>query len=513
MQPHRACAVGAFTFVEHVSSLRNLCAILCATVLAASRAPDGVCTMSTEVRTGAEDEVREALASGEGEHVAFFRGRVPVDELAEALAALANRSGGVILIGVSGRARPKVEGLANPGKLEDLALEAALVLSPPLLLPMPETVTIGGQILLRIVVPAGLPSVYSLHGRYLYREGATNAPIPAHHLRRLLIDRAEAGWDRQVPEGAHLDDLEPDKIERYISRVGSVAADDPIEWLYRRGCLERRGTQYVPTNAGLLLFARHVERLIPQSEITLIRYRGLEMADEWEREDVRDTLPEQVRWAQAWIVEHMRRGSRMVGLEREDWTEYPEGAVREVLVNAVAHRDYAARGENIRIAMFGDRLECYSPGRLPGHVTVANIQTERYSRNEVLVQMLSDLLLIERLGYGIDRVVKQMAAAGLPPPAFRETPAGFQVTLIGRATAEAQAAGVDTSDWLRRGLNDRQIVALLHLTEHRRITNRDYRELQPDVSDETARRDLADLVERGMLLRIGDRRGTYYILR
>ena len=187
--------------------------------------------------------------------------------------------------------------------------------------------------------------------------------------------------------------------------------------------------------------------------------------------------------------------------------------MREVLVNAVAHRDYAARGESIRIALFGDRLECYSPGRLPGHITVDNMQTERYSRNAVLVQMLSDLRLIERLGYGIDRVVTQMSAAGLPPPEFRETAAGFMVKLQGRAIAAAQAIGVDTGEWLRQGLNERQIGALLHLTEHRRITNREYRELQPDVSDETVRRDLADLVERGLLLRIGDRRGTYYILR
>jgi ATP-dependent DNA helicase RecG len=269
----------------------------------------------------------------------------------------------------------------------------------------------------------------------------------------------------------------------------------------------------VPTNAGILLFGRHVEHWLPQCEITLVRYRGLEMSDEWEREDIRDTLPEQVRRAQSWIMEHVRKGSRMVGLEREDWTEYPEAAVREILVNAVAHRDYAVRGEGIRISLYADRLECYSPGRLPGHVTVDNIETERFSRNEVLVQALSDLRLIERLGYGIDRVVKQMASAGLPSPSFRETAAGFLVTLQGRAVADAHAAGVDTTAWRRQGISERQIAALIYLTERQRITNREYRDLQPDISDETVRRDLADLVERGLLIRIGDRRGTYYILR
>jgi ATP-dependent DNA helicase RecG len=316
-----------------------------------------------------------------------------------------------------------------------------------------------------------------------------------------------------VPPNVTLDDLHADKISRYIERAGSLAADDPLAWLHRRGCVERRGMEYVPTNAGLLLFAREVERHLPQCEITLIRYPGLEPGDEWERDDIRDTLPEQVRRAQTWIMEHMRKGSRMASLEREDWTEYPEGAVREMLVNAVAHRDYGVRGESIRIAMFANRMECYSPGRLPGHVTVDNIATERYSRNEVLVQVLSDFALIERLGYGIDRIVRQMSNAQLPPPAFEETTAGFKVTLQGRAAAQAELVGADTRAWLKQGLNERQIAALIHLTEHQRITNRDYRDLQPGVSDETVRRDLADLVERGLLLRIGDRRGTYYILR
>jgi ATP-dependent DNA helicase RecG len=245
-----------------------------------------------------------------------------------------------------------------------------------------------------------------------------------------------------------------------------------------------------------------------------VRYRGRDMGDEFIREDIRDTLVETVRRAEMWLSEHMRRGSRMLGLERQDWAQFPQGALREALVNAVAHRDYTIRGEGIRIALFGDRMECYSPGRLPGHVTVQNIMAERFSRNETLVQVLADYGLIERLGYGIDRMLRQMADAALPPPEFRETAAGFLVMLRGQAGDDrGDAAAVDTSEWRRMGLNERQIGALLHLTEQRRVTNSDLQELAPDVSPETIRRDLADLVERGLLLKIGEKRGAYYILK
>lgn len=467
--------------------------------------------------------VETLIAGGENERAAFVKERVRPEELAETLAAFANRNGGVVLMGLSGKARPRVEGLDHPEQAEDLVLDAALLCTPPLLLPIPQRITLDDRTILQIEIPAGLPHVYSVHGKYVQREAAANVPIPPHTLRQLLLDRGTVGWER-LPSGATLADLDQNKIQRYLERVGPPALEDPRSWLFRRGCLtrlERGGAsgdqdglhEFVPTNAGILLFARDVERWAPQCEITLVRYRGVEMSDEFERIDIRDTLPEQARRAEQWLRDHMRSGSRMIGLERQDWSEYPLGVVREALINALAHRDYAVRGEGIRIALFGDRLECYSPGRLPGHVTLANLRDERYSRNEVLVQVLSDVGLIERLGYGIDRMVKQMEREGLPTPQFRETAAGFLVTLQGRAIAEAVPGGIDTGEWLRLGLNERQISALLWLAEHRRVTNREYRELAPDVSDETVRRDLADLVERGLLLRIGDRRGTYYILR
>ncbi len=456
----------------------------------------------------------ELLQQPAGPRLAFLRQRFKPDELAETLVAFANAQGGTILIGVGGRAQPRVEGIGDVAAAREAALEAMLACTPPLVLPMPQTVQVDEKTLLLVAVPPGLPHVYSLHGKYLQRQGITNQPLLPDALRRLLNERGDVGWERLVPDDATLDELDTRKIDAYFSRLGPAAGDNAADLLFRRGCLVRPpGSIERPTNAGLLLFSKEVERRFPQAEITLVQYRGTDMSDEFERDDVRDTLPEAVRRAERWLMEHMRKGSRMVGLERQDWTQFPPAAMREVLVNAVSHRDYSVRGEGIRIAMFHDRLECYSPGRLPGHVTLENIVEERFSRNETLVQVLADWGLIERLGYGIDRMLMQMAQDGLPPPIFRETTAGFLVILQGQPLAAGMSGQVDTSEWARQGLNERQIAALLHLHEHRRITNRDLQELAPDVSAETIRRDLSDLVERGLLLKVGERRATYYILK
>lgn len=464
--------------------------------------------------------IAELLAQPEGQRLAFVRAKFRTDELAQSLVALANAQGGTVIVGATAR---KVEGLSDVAQAREAVLEAAMACTPPLVLPLPALAQHGPAALLLLTVPAGLANVYSLHGKYLRRVGPRDEPIPPDALRKLLLERGETSWERLSPADAAVEDLDPHKIGAYAQRIGSAAEGDPLAFLLRRGCLARSPASPAaetpaagmrPTNAGLLLFGREVERFFPQCEVTLVRYTGREMSDEFLRTDLRDTLVETVRRAEIWLQEHMRKGSRMIGFERQDWTQFPLGAVREVLVNAVAHRDYSVRGEGIRLALFSDRLECYSPGRLPGHVTVQNIVEERFSRNETLVQVLADFGLIERLGYGIDRVLRQMADAGLPPPEFRETAAGFLVTLRGQTGEEPpQSSGVDTSEWRRMGLNERQIAALVFLTEHRRLTNRDLQDMTPDVSPETIRRDLADLVERRLLLKVGEKRGTYYILK
>ena len=236
------------------------------------------------------------------------------------------------------------------------------------------------------------------------------------------------------------------------------------------------------------------------------------MSDHFAKEEIHDTLPEQIRRAENFVVSHMRKSSRLNRLEREEKTEYPRAAIREVIVNAVAHRDYSIRGDEIRIAMFADRIEVYSPGRLPGHVTLKNIVDERFSRNDVIVQLLGDLGYIERLGYGIDRLLGLMREHNLQRPRFTETANGFKVVLWGPGETFQQESP-SVAPWQHLNVNDRQELALRWLLQNQRITNRDYHELCPDVSEETIRRDLSELVDKDILLKIGDKRATYYILK
>lgn len=456
-------------------------------------------------------ELDQLLGQGSGPSLENLSWDAAPGKIAEHLAAFANAKGGAVALRPGAGASP-ADAERQLNEARERAMDAAFLCDPPLILPMPQAAALSDGPALLVCVPAGLPRVYAVRGKFYARSGSKSRVLGSRQVRELLLERGDVGFESQIPPNARLSDLDDAKVSRYVNSLQGLAAHSPEEALLLRGCLAEIETGPVPTYAGILLFGRSPERFCRHSEIVAVRYLGEDMSDEFVREDLRDTLPEQIRRAEAFLVSHMRRGIRINGLARDEETEYPPKAVREAIVNAVAHRDYSVRGDSIRVSMFSNRIEFYSPGRLPGHVTLQNIVDERFSRNEIIVQALSDLGFIERLGYGIDRMIRLMAGRGLPAPEFQETANGFKVILYSPA-GRFVATQPDAKKWRLMHLSPRQEAALAFIAETGRITNRDFQELSPDISPETVRRDLADLVDKGLLLKIGEKRATYYILK
>lgn len=447
-----------------------------------------------------------------GPRLHWFPEDVTVSRLAAVMVGMANSAGGKVLIGITPRSG-YIQGVRDPQRMLDLVFQAALLSDPPLVLPVPRVLPVGAVSIVEINIPPGLPHVYSLEGRYLQREGTQTNPLPARKLRQLLVERGLVQFEAQVPPGASLEDLNMDRVSAYAEAIGFPvqSEQDLIELLVRRGCLKRTGKRIYPTYAAILLFGRYPQQWLPSATILAARFSGQTFADQFVKEEIGGTLPEQLRRAEAFVRENLRRVVRMVGLTHEETTEVPVEAVRELLVNAVAHRDYNLQGDSVHLNLFAGRIEVHSPGGLPGPVNLQNLLEARFSRNAVIVQILSDLGFVERLGYGLDRVVTVMKQNHLRPPRFEEVAGSFRVTLYGEALPPRQE--VDLSAYQDLDLNPRQEAALSYLSRHRRITNRDFQEMCPDVHPETLRRDLADLVSRTILIKVGDKKATYYVLK
>ena len=467
------------------------------------------------------DDLWQVLKSGRGARTDWMSESTAVDSLAATMVAMANSQGGVLLVGVTGPTGTVI-GVRDADSAVDRVLQAALAIDPPLIIPMPRVARLRERPVVVAHVPRGMPHVYSIDGRYLYREGTDNTALKPRDIRRLMMERGETSFETEIVRGASLDDLDWDKAKAYVDGL-AVGDNSPEMILARRGCLAPQDGRMRPTSAGMLLFGKDPQRYMRGAEITAARFAGDTMSDKFTRQDMGGTLPDQIRKAEAFLHDHLRRDFHLGrAMAREETFEYPMEAARELVVNAVAHRDYSIQGDAIHLFLFADRMEVTSPGGLPGPMTLTNLRDERFSRNPVIVQVLSDMGFIERLGYGVDRVIDLMALRRLPPPVFSETAGGFSVMLYrqGETPVPSEDSGAPAEiphfDGAFKGLpiNARQEAALVHLhAGNARITNSDLQTLCPDVHPETIRRDLADLVTKDILRKLGQKRGSYYVLK
>lgn len=429
--------------------------------------------------------------------------------LAETLVALANSDGGLIVLGLNADGRPAAEVWEEEA---ELALRAAAALCRP---PVPshwQSIELPGGRYIGINVPRSLELHSLADGRVLVRRRDENRPLSGDEIRMLAAGRPSADFETEPVPGAKPSDLDTETLREYLAKReerSGVRAPSVAQLMAEIGATDREGN---PTLVGLLLFGRNPQAFLPQSGVVFVKFPGTEPRGEdggigyGRRDELTGPVARIIERAWAIVFDEMRIGATVSGLEREELLEYPRFAVREALVNAVAHRDYRISGRRIEIRMYSDRLEIISPGGLPGYMTLDNLVEEHFSRNPRLVNGLFQWGYIEELGLGIDQMIEEMIQAGHPPPEFRATPHSFTVILSNQRERAAPPK------WTR-SMNERQTRAVQFVRETGSITNREYRQLCPDVSPETLRLDLADLVDRGVLLKIGSKKGTYYILK
>lgn len=444
-----------------------------------------------------------------GQRLAFLP-TANVTPLAECMVAFANGDGGQIVLGLDENGR-LTEAIWEE-EVEGALREAARRCRPPVpsqwdAIETPQGALIG-------ITVARSTDLHTLDdGRVFVRSGGMNRLLTGDEVRHLANSKNTAEYETETVPGALFEDLNQEIIRDYLDRRearGAAKITSTAELLFEIGATDRDGA---PTTIGILMFGKNPQMFFPQSGIVFVKFPGTEPrgADGGigygRRDEITGPLARVVERAWNVIFEEMRVGATVDKLERKELTEYPRFAVREALVNAVAHRDYRIRGRRIEIRMYADRLEIISPGGLPGYMTVDNLVEEHFSRNPRLVNGLFQWGYIEELGLGIDQMIEEMVQAGHDPPTFDAKLHAFTVTLHNKRDMRAV-----TPKWTH-SMNERQTRALTYVRENGSITNREYQQLCSNVSAETLRLDLVDLVNRGILLKIGSKKGTHYILK
>ena len=476
------------------------------------------------------------IESGEGPRLAFVHA-VDACLIAENMVAFANTEGGIIIVGLQADGRPSAA-LIESQEIDSVMKQVDDLYNPPVVVEEWEEVVLESPDALLeassdgsgngggagVAVPDRAP-VYiirvprstELHaladGRVLIRSGKVNRPLGGQEIQRLASAKNTGDFETEAVPGATIDDFSRAMIDEYLEkraeRTKRPYSGEVNRMLAEIGAITADGK---PTVCGLLLFSEFPQRWLPQSGVVFAKFVGTTprgesgLAGYSRREELIGPVPRLIEATWNLVWSEMAISAVVKGLEREETFEYPQFAVREALVNAICHRDYRLRGRRIEVRMFSDRLEVISPGGLPGFITVENIKDEHFSRNPRLVGGLFHWGYIEELGLGIDRMIEVMEQAGHSPPKFDARPYSFAVALHNERTQP------ELPEW-SRDTNHRQARALQYIRETGSITNREYRGLIQSVSAETLRLDLVDLVEKGILTRIGAKKGTYYVLR
>ena len=436
-------------------------------------------------------ELAELIHHGENSGVEFKRDDVTPQKLTKEMAALLNLEGGHILLGVE--KDRSVSGLTRgPEKAEEWVMEAARTHLRPATIPFWETLDWGGGKTVGIVsLPADAPDKpYKCRRGPAWvtqiRVGTTTRDATDAEEARLYMQSGRLQYDRKPVPGAGLDDFDMRRLLNYfrdIRRQSSPPAEDGAAWirllLNTELMYEDRGLQ-MPSAGGLLLFGARPQRYLPQAGISAAAYTGTEKDygakaratlrgaavslfpaphGEGGQQEVWPGLPptfsEAGNAVEAGVVEQaldfVRRNIAIDasidhgGQRRERW-DYPLEAVREAIVNAIAHRDYTIGVMDIELSIYSNRLEIVSPGRLPNTVTVEKMRAGyRASRNELIKEVLRDYRYIEATGLGVPRkIVAGMRAHNDTEPDLVEEESRFIVRLWkhGRdAIAENRLAG------------------------------------------------------------------------
>jgi ATP-dependent DNA helicase RecG len=321
-------------------------------------------------------------------------------DLADELAAFANSRGGILLLGVHDKTR---EILGIPYQkldaLESFVREACNDSLHPPLVPIIERLELpnnSGEMaaIIRIDVPHSL-FIHQSPGGYFHRIGSSKRQMPPEYLARMFQQRSQTRlfrFDEQLVPNATLNDLESARWERFVA---TRTQDTPESLLQKLGMVRIDEDRVLrPTIAGVLLSTSEPRHFLSNAYIQAVAYRGETIqpddSDPYQRDaqDITGPLDEQIFTTCDFIRKNMFVAARK-DIGRTDLPQYDMISVFEAITNAVAHRDYSMYGAKIRLRMFDDRMELYSPGAIPNTMTIESLPYRQYARNETITSLLA----------------------------------------------------------------------------------------------------------------------------
>ena len=293
-----------------------------------------------------------------------------------------------------------------------------------------ESVAMDGGLNVTVVsVPQSANPPHRSTQGYFIRVGSESIKMSTEQLTAYLNEHGKLGFDERVrPEYEWNQLFSIRKVASYKSYLSPEAQelDDAIV-LANLGLVNDTH----PTNAGLIFFSEDAVAQVPQFRVRCVAYNGTDTgSDILDQKDFGDDLIQVIEKSVSFVKRHLNTPLKVVGLKSVRTLEIPEEALREIVVNAVVHRDYNIKGAHIKVEVFSDRVEISSPGSLPSGMEEEDLGKRSLARNADIADVLSRTPYMEKLGTGINRISSAMRKAELTKADYQVSTGFFTVVLM-----------------------------------------------------------------------------------
>ena len=481
----------------------------------------------------------EEILAGESKNVEF-KEDLPEKSIKymKSVVAFANGTGGKIIFGIADKTREVVGfGKEDVFKKIDAIANAVSDSCEPAIIPDITAQTIDGKTVIVVEVSEGRQRPYYIkalgrEGGVYVRFAGTTRLADEYMIKELLFEGSNRHFDQVLCTGLTITDEEIDGLcnamkEQAIKNAHTDEQKASIKDVGRQQLrswgilIERDGKDY-PSNAFAILTGCGGLHVATQCGV----FKGTTKEVFVDRREYDGPLWEQIEEAYQFVLRNIHLGATFEGVYRQDVYEIPPDAIRELIINAMVHRSYLDHG-TIQIAIYDDRLEITSPGKLPMGQTIERMK-EGYSkiRNEALAYAFSYMNLIEHWGSGIPRIIGKVKAAGLREPEFIGGDVDLRINIYRKQSAtnnakinangDVNGTGMpDSADKVPNSAdkmpdNTQERWIFKYVLEHGSITTAQAAEVLK-VKDRRARTILMDMVEKAYLRKEGAARSTIYV--
>lgn len=456
-------------------------------------------------------ELEKLLTQPESKTLEFKSDLSSFLPILKTIVAFANTAGGILIIGRSPEG--VLIGFEDVFKAEEQLANVISDSIGPAILPDIEIATICGKDILIVKVSYWKGPFYlkkqGIPGGVYIRLGSTSRPAGPEILAELQRAVSHQSFDAQPITELSIESLDLEKASLLFNKVGKVLDKDKLRSL---GVLAAVADRLVPSIGGLILFGKAEERhrFLPDARVSCARFVGNDKVEFLDRYEIEGTILDVVDSASKFIARNTRLASEIKTIRRRDIPEYSPIAIREVLINALAHTDYSIAGSRIQIAIFNNRIEIQNPGTLPLGFTLEDFKDGvSRVRNRVIARVFSALELMEEWGSGYKRVTEACLEGGYPEPEWKELGTSFRVTFYPHAKTIAKEE-IQTPTIIDDLLPKQQSILDLFSLGESLAFRQILEKLPQNMSERSLHYEIAGLKESGFLISKGKGRTTVW---